>query len=47
MVWIQIRIDVQSGPELDPICLQRLSADDKLAASKERVNGILVLIAYK
>ena len=25
------------GPHLDPNCLQRLSADDKVAASKERV----------
>ena len=25
------------GPDLDPNCLQRLSADEKSAASKERV----------
>ena len=27
------------GPDLDPNCLQRLSADDKFAASKERVKS--------
>ena len=27
------------GPDLDPNRLQRLSADDKIAASKQRVNG--------
>ena len=26
------------GPDLGPHCLQRISADDKAAASKERVN---------
>ena len=31
--------DVHSdGPDLGPNCLQRLSADDKVAASKERIN---------
>ena len=27
------------GPDLSPNCLQRLSADVKIAASKERVNA--------
>ena len=33
-VWIQIRPDF-GGPDLDPNCLQRSSADD---TSKQRVN---------
>ena len=37
MVWIQIR----TGPDLDPKCLQKLSVSDNVAASKERVNNSL------
>ena len=29
------------GPDLGPNCLQRLSADDKVAASKERIKFLL------
>ena len=38
MVWIQIRTDTV-GPELGPNGCQRLSADNKIVISKERVNG--------
>ena len=31
------------GPDLDPYCLQRLSADDKVAASKERAMKLYFL----
>ena len=30
------------GPDLGPYCLQRLSADHKVATSKERVNSQLM-----
>ena len=48
-VWIQIRPDVLSGPDRDPICLQRLSADD---TSRQRVDKAepslvkMVLLCY-
>ena len=31
------------GPDLGPNCLQRLSADEKVAASKERVDNKTIL----
>ena len=34
------------GPDLGPNCLQRLSADDKVATSNKRVNSLLTHI-YK
>ena len=40
MIWIQIRTDIlhSVGPDLGTNCLQWLSADDKLAPSKERID---------
>ena len=35
------------GPDLGLSCLQRLSADEKVTTSKERVNAILYLFMNK
>ena len=35
------------GPDLGPDCLQMLSADDKVATSKERVKIILSFLVEK
>ena len=42
-VWIQIRPDILSGLDLDPNCLQRLSADDKSHRLRAELNTEQVL----
>ena len=38
------QVQCSVSPDLDPNCLQRLSADEKVATSKERVNLFSIIM---